>query len=112
MADELEVADQEAPEIGMGGEELPPFKDDPRLDPDMPFSLAMAEAVKNKGDPTEPGQQLTALKALGILGDDGLAMSGDATAAEGMETMAKLLRVRDQLNRALAAAETGDTGEP
>lgn len=93
------------------GEELPAFKDDVRLDPDMPFSLAMAEAVKNKGDPTEPGQQLTALKTLGILGDDGTMPSADASTAEGMETMAKLLRVRDQLNKALSAAESADTGE-
>jgi PBSX family phage portal protein len=37
---------------------------------DVPFSLTMAEAVKNKADPAEPGQQVTALKALGILGDN------------------------------------------
>lgn len=34
------------------------------FDPDVPFSLTMAEAVKNKADPAEPGQQVTALKAL------------------------------------------------
>jgi len=31
---------------------------------DSPFSLTMAEAVKNKGDASEPGQQVTALKAI------------------------------------------------
>lgn len=34
---------------------------------DVPFSLTMAEAVKNMADPAEPGQQVTALKALSIL---------------------------------------------
>jgi PBSX family phage portal protein len=41
---------------------------------DMPFSLTMAEAVKNQAQPTEPGQQVTAiktLKALGMLDDEG-----------------------------------------
>lgn len=36
---------------------------------DVPFSLTMAEAVKNQADPTEPGQQLTALKRLKMLSD-------------------------------------------
>jgi PBSX family phage portal protein len=31
---------------------------------DVPFSLTMAEAVKNQADPSEPGQQVTALKTL------------------------------------------------
>ncbi len=38
---------------------------------DIPFSLTMAEAVKNQAEPTEPGQQVTALKKLGLLTDDG-----------------------------------------
>lgn len=39
---------------------------------DVPFSLLMAEAVKNKADPTEPGQQTTALKLIDTLtGPDG-----------------------------------------
>lgn len=41
--------------------ELPPFPDG--FDPDLPFSLSMAEAVKNLGQPNEPGQQVTALKS-------------------------------------------------
>jgi PBSX family phage portal protein len=44
------------------GKELPDFPDN--FDADLPFSLAMAEAVKNNADPTEPGQQVTALKAV------------------------------------------------
>jgi PBSX family phage portal protein len=48
------------------GMELPPFPDD--FKPDVPFSMTMAEAVKNMAEPSEPGQQVTALKAL--YGDD------------------------------------------
>jgi len=42
--------------------ELPPLPDD--FPADVPFSMTMAEAVKNKADPTEPGQQVTALKLI------------------------------------------------
>lgn len=64
------------------GTSLPSFKpynegdseDNPdAFDPDVPFSLTMARAVKNEADAAEPGQQVTALKrlqALGILEDD------------------------------------------
>lgn len=45
------------------GMPLPPFKDG--FDPDLPFSLTMAQAVKNQAQPNEPGQQVTALKVLG-----------------------------------------------
>lgn len=51
----------------LGDVVLPPFKEDPRFDPDLPFSLSMAEAVKNKADVVEPGQQVTALKVLEVL---------------------------------------------
>jgi PBSX family phage portal protein len=40
--------------------ELPPFPKD--FPADIPFSLTMAEAVKNQADASEPGQQVTALK--------------------------------------------------
>lgn len=40
--------------------ELPEFPEG--FPKDVPFSLTMAEAVKNKADPSEPGQQVTALK--------------------------------------------------
>lgn len=42
--------------------ELPPFPKD--FPTDVPFSMTMAEAVKNMADPTEPGQQVTALKRM------------------------------------------------
>lgn len=44
------------------GIDLPDFPEG--FDPDVPFSLTMAEAVKNKADAVEPGQQVTALKSL------------------------------------------------
>lgn len=49
------------------GIELPPFPED--FDQHRPFSLAMAEAVKNKAEAAEPGQQVTALKRLMGAGD-------------------------------------------
>lgn len=52
-------------------QDLPEFP--PGFPADAPFSLTMAEAVKNMADPAEPGQQVTAiktLKALGFLNDD------------------------------------------
>lgn len=54
------------------GIDLPDFPED--FPADVPFSITMAQAVKNKADPTEPGQQVTALKtlkSLGIIDDDG-----------------------------------------
>ena len=45
--------------------DLPDFPED--FDADAPFSLSMAEAVKNQADPTEPGQQVTALKSLQLI---------------------------------------------
>lgn len=50
------------------GRELPEFPED--FDPHVPFSLMMAEAVKNKADPTEPGQQVTAIKSDGSVDTD------------------------------------------
>lgn len=42
------------------GKQLPPF---PKNFPsDLPFSMTMAEAVKNQAEAVEPGQQVTALK--------------------------------------------------
>jgi capsid portal protein len=49
------------------GQELPEFPADFEGKVDLPFSLLMAEAVKNKADPTEPGQQVTALKSLDLI---------------------------------------------
>ena len=45
--------------------ELPGFPED--FDAERPFSLLMAEAVKNQADPTEPGQQVTAIKRLEMI---------------------------------------------
>jgi len=49
------------------GQDLPGFPKEFVDKADMPFSLLMAEAVKNKADPTEPGQQVTAIKALDLI---------------------------------------------
>lgn len=48
------------------GAELPPFPEE--FPADIPFSLTMAEAVKNQADASEPGQQVTAMKILKQLG--------------------------------------------
>lgn len=49
------------------GRPLAPL-DESEINVDVPFSVTMAEAVQNKADPTEPGQQVTALKAADIVG--------------------------------------------
>lgn len=88
------------------GIDLPPF---PKGFPSStPFSLTMAEAVKNKADPTEPGQQVTAMKqqaevfkqleSLGIIGENGEVdtevdeedLAGDSI----MKTASKLLALQ------------------
>lgn len=69
------------------GSELPEFKEG--FPSDVPFSLTMAEAVKNQADPAEPGQQVTALKALmGDSVDDAAlqAMSRDPALSYVAET--------------------------
>jgi len=48
------------------GIDLPDFPDE--FPADVPFSMTMAEAVKNQAQPNEPGQQVTALKTLKSLG--------------------------------------------
>jgi PBSX family phage portal protein len=75
------------------GTELPPFS--PDINPDVPFSLTMAEAVKNKADAAEPGQQVTALKAIEML-TEGTDIFGDASDDQVVD---RLLRV----NKALEA---------
>lgn len=47
------------------GIDLPAFPGD--FPQDVPFSLTMAEAVKNQADAAEPGQQVTAIKALQMI---------------------------------------------
>jgi PBSX family phage portal protein len=71
------------------GQELPLFPSEFEEKADLPFSLLMAEAVKNKADPSEPGQQVTALKAVELI--DRLT-TGDVSAddeATLFETVAK-----------------------
>jgi PBSX family phage portal protein len=58
------------------GQELPDFPVD--FPADVPFSLTMAEAVKNMASAVEPGQQVTALKMIKALtGDDGDLLNED-----------------------------------
>lgn len=79
------------------GRELPDFVEDPRFNPKLPFSLLMAEAVKNKADVAEPGQQVTALKRL--LEDD--AFDDDTTLEEVL--LPHLVRMRKRLERQFEA---------
>lgn len=72
------------------GEELPPFPED--FPADVPFSMTMAEAVKNKADPSEPGQQVTALKMVDAL----TSSSSDRISNRVIDT---LLDVRDKLQK-------------
>lgn len=78
--------------------ELPGFPTG--FDPDVPFSMTMAEAVKNQADPTEPGQQVTALKQDGgqvldmiekLTGANRVIGGGDD------ELVERLLRVQQRL---------------
>lgn len=77
------------------GAELPELPRD--FPADVPFSLTMAQAVKNMADPAEPGQQVTALKALkdlGIIGDDGevdLKLNSVQESVTGITSIAKRL---------------------
>lgn len=73
--------------------DLPPFPEG--FDPDVPFSLTMAQAVKNLGDATEPGQTVTALKQLGI-------MAGPDVGEELVERLLDLRgRIEDQSFRSV-----------
>jgi PBSX family phage portal protein len=83
------------------GKDLPPFPKG--FDGTVPFSLTMAEAVKNQGDPTQPGQTVTAvkvLKALGIIGssDEGEDEDGD----ERIETLESTV---ERITKLQSAAE-------
>lgn len=72
------------------GTTLPPFEAD--FPADTPFSLTMAQAVKNQADGAEVGQQVTALKALGILGDD-LSLQIDESDSE-IDIAKKLIKLQ------------------
>jgi PBSX family phage portal protein len=67
--------------------DLPEFP--PDFPADVPFSLTMAEAVKNQADPAEPGQQITALKVLKALLGDGVA---DELLLDGEDAAVRLLK--------------------
>lgn len=80
------------------GIELPEFPSD--FPADVPFSMTMAEAVKNKADPSEPGQQVTAVKAIETI--QKLTGSADSEAMlKSMfredEVMSALLRMQKRL---------------
>lgn len=72
------------------------------FDPDVPFSLTMAEAVKNKADPTEPGQQVTALKNIEKIDD---ITNG---VIPGTEVIKKLLTLREKIEDAWVKEATID----
>jgi len=69
-----------------------------KFDVDIPFSLTMADAVKNMGDPSEVGQAVTALKAID-------ALTGDA----GIE---RLLGLRTRLDKVWREEVVGPIDEP
>lgn len=80
------------------GMDLPPFPAE--FPADMPFSLTMAEAVKNKADPSEPGQVVTALKSLGVIGDDlSLVIEDGETDLDVVKKLVKLNAAVEQLWR-------------
>jgi len=69
---------------------------------DVPFSLTMAEAVKNQAKPNEVGQQVTALKALGIDVPESL---------DGVAVVDGLLALRERFGDEIARRVTkGVTG--
>jgi PBSX family phage portal protein len=73
------------------GQEMPEFPEE--FDADVPFSLTMAEAVKNEADATEPGQQVTAIKVLksyGLMDSDG-KLDLELNPDEGVEAVTKKL---------------------
>ena len=69
------------------GTELPDFPSE--FDADFPFSLTMAEAVKNQADASEPGQQVTALKALtdGVFADEPVEIEMECTECGNVDMM-------------------------
>lgn len=83
------------------GVELPPFP--AGFDPDVPFSLTMAEAVKNQADPTEPGQQVTALKVVELLKGFGVLGEDNEIVADidkrGDEIIERMVRMRKKLEQ-------------
>lgn len=73
------------------GVELPEFP--PGFDADVPFSMTMAEAVKNLAQPNEPSQQITALKMIEKLTGADQVIGG----GEEDELVERLLRIQGRL---------------
>lgn len=95
----------------MLGMDLPPFAQD--FPADIPFSMTIAEAVKNQADPTEPGQQTTAMKVLKALFEDSdLESMEDAEDSDSLlRTVKKMLVMNSVVEKhwkALRTAEDGD----
>jgi PBSX family phage portal protein len=90
------------------GIDLPDFPAD--FPADTPFSLTMAEAVKNKADGAEPGQQVTALKALGIL-DDGGDIDWGGMDDDDVMSIAKRLFTLNKAAEGLWKAKMGGEGD-
>ncbi len=92
-------------------QDLPEFPKD--FPADVPFSLTMAEAVKNEADPAEPGQQVTALKALkaaGLLSDEGeLELEFDPE--EGIENIVKKLTTLNKAVEMMWKSQGGKMGD-
>jgi len=89
------------------GIELPPFPEN--FPQDVPFSLTMAEAVKNLAQPNEPGQQLTALKAAELV--DRLTSADIPLFPQGMseeEVVERLLKVRQEMEARWIKAVGGE----
>lgn len=81
------------------GRELPPFPED--FDADVPFSLTMAEAVKNMADPAEPGQQVTAIKQIvkAIYGEDADAEVQAQDIVDAVKKVEGLMAVNKSLEK-------------
>jgi capsid portal protein len=74
---------------------------------DVPFSLTMAEAVKNKADVAEPGQQVTALKAIAALTDSDIQFADDAKILEVAKQLLSLNQAAEMMWRKSLGSEEG-----
>jgi capsid portal protein len=81
------------------GRELGPVS--PEIDGDIPFSLQMAEAVKNEADPTEPGQQVTALKFI-----DQLTGDSEGASEETRKAISTVEQIRSTVEKKLRKMAT------
>jgi hypothetical protein len=94
------------------GRDLPPFPRD--FPADVPFSMTMAEAVKNLANAGEPGQQLTAIKSItkALYGEDvdSAASTGADPIADHLVALNKRLekRWRAEATRADELADEND----